>query len=111
MSKRLLCVWLPNWPIQRVQAEEPLLADRPFLLSTRDPRRGLIVTAANLAARDEGVKPGMRLSEATTLTEGEVREHDPQEDLESICDLAEQARQARLSDDVDFGRITLFVFI
>ncbi|MEM7479193.1 MAG: DNA polymerase Y family protein [Planctomycetota bacterium] len=93
MSKRLLCVWLPNWPIQRIQAEEPALAERPLLLSTRDPRRGLLVTAANLIAKEEGIRPAMRLSEATALVEAEVREHDPQEDLEQLCHLAEQAQQ------------------
>ena len=74
MSKRLLCVWLPNWPIQRIQAEDPTLAEKPLLLSTRDPRRGLLVAAANLAAREENVKPGMQLSEATALVEAEVLE-------------------------------------
>ncbi|MEM7558565.1 MAG: DNA polymerase Y family protein [Planctomycetota bacterium] len=90
MSKRLLCVWLPNWPIQRIQAEDPTLAEKPLLLSTRDPRRGLLVAAANLAAREENVKPGMRLSEATALVEAEVLEQDTHEELEGLCHLAEQ---------------------
>ena len=93
MKKRLLCIWLPNWPVQRAQAEEPRLASVPFLLSRQDPRRGFLVAAANLKARGEGIRPAMRLSEATTLVDAEVLEHDPQEDIEVLCSLAEQAQQ------------------
>lgn len=35
----------------------------------------------------------MRLSEATALVQAEIREHDPQEDIEALCGLAEQAQQ------------------
>ena len=90
---RVLCVWLPNWPIQRVQANEPKLAEAPLMLSTRDARRGLMVVAANLAARTAGIHPPMRLSEATALVDAEVREHDPHEDIDALCSLAEQAQQ------------------
>lgn len=64
-----------------------------MILSARDPRRGLIVAAANLVARGEGIKAGMRLAEATALSNAQVRDHDPQEDLETLCHLAEQAQQ------------------
>ncbi len=92
-SKDILCVWLPNWPVQRVQATDPPLAQQPLVLSARDPRRGLIVAAANRLARAAGVRPAMRLAEATGLTELEVRPHEPAEDLEALCSLAEQAQQ------------------
>ncbi|QDV23889.1 Y-family DNA polymerase [Aureliella helgolandensis] len=92
-EKRVLCIWLPNWSIQRVQALEPRLASAPLLLSIRDARRGLIIAAANLAARAQGIQPGMRLSEATAVVDATVREHDPSEDLETLCQLVEQAQQ------------------
>lgn len=76
-----------------MQAEEPQLADAPLILSARDSRRGLVVAAANLAARSAGIRPSMRLSEATALVDTEVREHDSQEDLDGLCMLAEQAQQ------------------
>ncbi len=82
---RLLCVWLPNWPVQRVQAAEPKLASGPLILSTRDARRGLLVAAANLAARAGGIRPGMRLSEASALIDSEIREHEPDDDLDVLC--------------------------
>lgn len=91
--KKILCAWLPNWPIQRVQALEPSLSQQPLALTARDPRRGLIVAAANRWARAAGVRPHMRLAEATGLAELTLREHEPAEDLETLCSLAEQAQQ------------------
>ncbi len=79
--------------MQRIQAVEPLLAERPLVLQTRDPRRGLIVAAANLAARAAGVRPHMALSEASVLVALEVRPHDVHEDLDQLCSLAERAQQ------------------
>lgn len=53
----------------------------------------MLVAAANLKARAEGIRPRMRLSEATALVDTLVREHDVNEDMEVLCDLAEQAQQ------------------
>jgi protein ImuB len=92
-TPRVLCIWLPNWSIQRVQAVEPKLAEAPLILSNRDPRRGLLVAASNLAARTAGASPTMRLSEAMAVVDAVVREHDPDEDLDALCWLAEQAMQ------------------
>lgn len=63
------------------------------MLATRDPRRGQIVVAASLAGRTAGIRPGMRLSEATALIDVDIHEHDPHEDIEALCELAEQAQQ------------------
>jgi protein ImuB len=93
MNQRVLCIWLPNWPVQRVQAAEPLLANNPLALQFRDSRRGLVVAAANLAARAQGVRAGMSISEATALTPLVVRTHDTSEDMDQLCTLAEQAQQ------------------
>jgi len=79
--------------VQRAQAHEPKLANVPLVLSARDSRRGLLVAAANLAARKAGIRANMRLSEATALVAIEIREHDPQEDIEALRGLAEQAQQ------------------
>ncbi len=76
-----------------MQAAEPLLAERPLVLQTRDSRRGLIVAAANLAARAQGVRAQMSISEASGLTELTVRPYDLEEDLDQLCNLAEQAQQ------------------
>lgn len=139
MNRRVLCVWLPNWPVQRVQAAEPRLATGAVVLETRDPRRGLLVAAANLAARRAGAHVGMRMSELAALCTGpsatshapsspgasssgapaesplhwEIRPYRPEEDLDALCELAEQAQQfsplvgLELHDDVPWsGRTT-----
>ncbi len=59
----------------------------------RDARRGLVVAAVNLAGRRAGIRPAMRLSEATALVDTEIRLHEPDEDIEGLCHLAEQAQQ------------------
>ncbi len=51
------------------------------------------MAAASLAARTAGIRPGMRLSEATALVDVEIHQHDPHEDVEALCELAEQAQQ------------------
>ncbi len=79
--------------MQRVQAAEPPLAERPLVLQTRDSRRGLVVVAANLAARAAGVRAHMSLSEASALAPLEIRTHDPNADLDQLCHLSELAQQ------------------
>ena len=69
------------------------MQQQPRILTSRDPRRGQIVAAVNLAGRRAGVRPGMRLSEATALVPAEIHVHDPQQDLEELCALAEEAQQ------------------
>jgi protein ImuB len=74
-------------------ARQPANGSRPLILAARDPRRGQVVAAVNLAGRQAGVRPAMRLSEATALVTAEVHQHDPQEDIEELCSLAEQAQR------------------
>lgn len=57
----------------------------------RDARRGMLVAAANLNARQMGVKPLMRMSEASALAESIVYPMENDEDIESLCYLAEAA--------------------
>lgn len=76
-----------------MQAAEPDLSQRPLVLTERDSRRGLVVAAANRLARAAGVRPAMRLAEATGLVELEAREHEPDEDIQTLCSLTEQAQQ------------------
>jgi protein ImuB len=107
-ARRTLCVWLPNWPIQRISAEEPELTTRPLALAARDARRGLVVAAANRAARQTGVQPGMRLAEATGMAELEVRPHEPSEDIEALRDLVEQAQ--RFSPTIGIEQLDRFLW-
>jgi nucleotidyltransferase/DNA polymerase involved in DNA repair len=60
----------------------------------RDPRRGLRVAAADPLAWQLGISPGMSISEATAVSpQIRILDHDPQEDLEALCELAQEAWQ------------------
>ena len=66
--RRILCLHLPDWPIQRLQAaERELDVKRPLILHARDPRRGQVVVAINRVARKLRVRRSMSLAEATAL--------------------------------------------
>ncbi len=70
------------------------LAQQPFVMQARDPRRGLRVMAADPLARQLGIVPSMSISEACALVPNvRLLEYDPQEDLEAIVELAEEAWQ------------------
>ena len=79
--KRLLCIWLPNWPIQRLQSElrqavehdSASLAEAPIVLWNEHARRGRLVVACSHAASELGVRVSMKLAEATDLVRS-VRE-------------------------------------
>lgn len=67
--RRIVSVWLPQWPIDRLTWEaarghlQPPPDEVPFALAEAGPR-GLTVTAANAAAQAEGVHPGLGLADA-----------------------------------------------
>ena len=83
--KRLLCVWFPNWPIQRIQAALPDSAQEKHAVQsrsaqtratrsrvavvvyTRESRRGPQVVACCEHAYARGVRVGMPLTEAKSL--------------------------------------------
>ena len=88
--KRILCLWLPNWPIQRLVVARPELERRPIVLHLRDPRRGQCVAACSSAARRQGVRIGMPLAEATALLQNHVghNNHNPKRKRGSHLSLA-----------------------
>ena len=65
--KRMLCLWFPNWPIQRLVVEEPKLRKTHLVLFRRDSRKGQLVAAASPLAMKDGVQPEMPVSEVKQL--------------------------------------------
>lgn len=66
-QKRVLCLWLPNWPIQRLVVSQKELKRQRVVLFTQHPTRGQRVSAVSpLAARD-GILIDMPISEAKSL--------------------------------------------
>lgn len=94
--KRVMCVWLPEWPLQRLQSvhreDEP--EPVPRVLYAESARRGLRVVICCRNTARQGVRPGMPLAEARGLlktTSGpqpQLLEHDPQADRTALEGLA-----------------------
>ncbi len=111
---RVLCVWLPNWPIQRLVVQRPELRRQQVLLFRRDSRRGNLVNAASPLARQAGCCVGMPLSEAKSLLrrsqseETFFYEHDLKQDVQAIQQLCQSLESfsptvgLELIDEPDF---------
>jgi protein ImuB len=67
MTRRVLCLWIPNWPVQRLQAAQPALRDRPLVLFADGPRGQTVVVTHDRQAAELGVRPGVPLAEAQSL--------------------------------------------
>lgn len=65
--KRVLCLWFPNWPIQRLVVAEPDLRKTHLVLFRRDSRKGQLVSAASPLAIQDGVQLDMPISEVKQL--------------------------------------------
>lgn len=67
MNKRMLCLWLPGWPLQRVVVERSIPRGQPLVLYAQQARRGQRVVCCSSAAYDMGIRTGMSLAEASAL--------------------------------------------
>jgi protein ImuB len=102
--KRVLAIWLPNWPLQRLLDNKPELTGRPVIL-TQPARRGLCVAACSREAQRAGARIGMPAVEARTIVELTFRSsheesiepvllpHDPFEDRRQLEALAQWCHQ------------------
>lgn len=86
--KRTLCLWFPNWPLQRLGHVRPELKRRAVVLY--EQQRGLKVVACSRLAARQGVAVGMSVADATTLAQIHLEQHDPAADRAL---LAEQAAE------------------
>lgn len=95
-ARQILCLWFPEWPIQRRLASRPEL-DHAVLLLTESTSRGEFVRHVNPSGERRGITAGMPVSEARTL----VRSRDrlacepthPEQDRQGLIELALQAEQ------------------
>jgi protein ImuB len=95
-AQQILCLWFPEWPIQRRLAAHPDL-EQSILLLTESTPRGEFVRHVNRQGERRGVTAGMPLSEARTL----VRPRDrlvcepthPEHDRRALIELALQAER------------------
>ncbi|WP_134681422.1 Y-family DNA polymerase [Paracoccus ravus] len=88
---RVISVFLPMWPVDRLQRQAGDCApsvDAPLILAGRDGRRRVVI-AAGPTAHALGLRAGMSISKAQALVPGlRIEPADPQADLESLERLA-----------------------
>src|SRR5207253_11235944 len=90
--KRCACLYLPDWPIQRLLAGRPELKGRDVLLYRQDAR-GERVVACSAVAAQSGVRRGMPLAEAAVLIRSSPLPYDPAADRSALGRLAERCEQ------------------
>jgi protein ImuB len=90
--KRVMCVWLPGWPIQRLRAARREPSQQPLALFAPAGRGKMAVVACSVSAAQYGITPGMPLAEARALaglgTSIRFELHDPGGDAEALRALA-----------------------
>ena len=60
---RVCALWCPDWPIVAARVRDDALRDAPVAVVERGAR-GMVVRAASIEARREGVTRGLRRREA-----------------------------------------------
>ncbi len=92
--KRLLCIWFPNFPMQRFNREQPEHRSRPCILFHEESRSGLRVVACSRECADAGIASGQPLADARSLLPAaHFAEHDPEADEVALKRLAWSCQQ------------------
>lgn len=86
---RILCLWFPNWPIQRAVRTRPELKGRPLVLVMSGPRGGEVGACCSKAVA-QGVRPGMPVAEAQSLARNlMITAYDAEADRQALTKCAE----------------------
>jgi protein ImuB len=88
-KNRTLCVWLPQWPLQRVRINRPELKRREVVLYAQ--ARGALRVVA--CSGRQAIAVGMPLAEATALAAAHFELHDPAADQAALGQLANLCEQ------------------
>ena len=88
--KRVLCMWLPQWPLQRLLGVRPELRDEPVVLYETCGGRSLRVTHCSRKASRAGIRLGMPLAEALAALDSSLHTelYDPEADHRELVALA-----------------------
>ncbi|WP_323718259.1 Y-family DNA polymerase [Paracoccus aminovorans] len=85
---RVISVFLPMWPVDRLRRQDSTPSDRPMVLAGRIGNRR-VVTAVDAAAAGLGLRPGMSVSKAQALVQDlRIEAADAAADLASLERLA-----------------------
>jgi|HigsolmetaAR203D_1030402.scaffolds.fasta_scaffold00048_61 protein ImuB len=88
-ERRYLALWLPRFPIELWERQDPSLRSRPFALTARLDG-GIRLAAVNGMAAERGIAPGFSLTDARAIEPGIViRDADPARDARALAALAD----------------------
>ena len=91
IPRRILAVWLPWWPTERLAPRHPEARTHPFV-TVAATRNRLLIEAANRRAIRAGLTPGMPLADGRAIVPGVVvRPTDPAADALALERLARWA--------------------
>src|SRR5438128_813231 len=96
--KRVMCIWFPNWPVQRRHVAQPALKSAPLVLHATSGGKTRVLACCPRAHR-YGVKPGMLLAEAQALwpathaIAARFEPHDASADRAALRQLADGCQQ------------------
>ena len=88
MTRRILSVWLPHWPITRLSRSVSTSPDRP-LVTTEAVRGVRTLVAVGEAGEAQGLRPGQSLTDARAVCPGLIAV-----DADTVADEAALARLA-----------------
>src|SRR5262245_3132989 len=87
--RRVMSVYLPGWPLQRLARNEPGLRDVSLAVADPDAARGPQVVLCSARARRAGIRPGMPVAEALAMDRSlQVREQNRDADVLALGQLA-----------------------
>src|SRR4051794_5990195 len=87
--RRVMSLWLPDWPTDRLRLRRDGAPDRPFVTAATTGNRRLVVAVSHAAAAC-GIVPGLPLADAQAFCPGlAFSPADPPGDAEALRRLAE----------------------
>src|ERR1700750_814127 len=88
MTRRILCGWLPHWPITRLTRSVSASPDRP-LVTTEAIRGVRNLVAVGEAGEAQGLRPGQSLTDAPAVCPAPIPAHaEPMADETALSGLA-----------------------
>ncbi|MFK7822313.1 MAG: DNA polymerase Y family protein [Planctomycetaceae bacterium] len=99
--KRIMCIWLPGWPLQRLSLEKPELKKQTLVIFEDSGRGKFQIVACSRRALKMGVRPGIPKAEAEALLHFAVTADTPQQNASRPTGPQDGMREGCLSSSSD----------
>ncbi len=88
--RRVVSLWLPSWPVDRLRRHAALPADAPLVTRAHDGHR-MVIAAACSTARELGLRVGMPVAHAQAMVPELVVDATPSDAARALRRLARGA--------------------